>query len=191
MQNSIKSFNSSCNLNNNNNNNEGTLEHGISSAKTMLNPNNSGNSSLMSLTSDSLTNATLHQLLQLYTLYPTELGAATLKSCLNDYIILEKKIVQLPMMSGGGVSSGSIGNLSSSTGSKSVPQGKYMKMGGPGSAFRPVRSGSGLLNMCQVSMTGIVFKSNRLSPPPVALSAIEDGDLVVEVSSFSLFCFLK
>lgn len=171
-ENSIKSFHSTSNLNNNNynnNNREANLVYsGSSSARTMSNPNKLGNSHSMSPTSEPLSNATLHQLLQLYSLYPTELGAATLKSCLNDYIVLEKKIVQLPVMSTGGVS-------------KSTLQGKYTKMGGPGSAFRPVRSGSCLVNMCQVSMTKIAFKSNRLSPPPVALSAIEDGDLVVEV----------
>lgn len=176
-----KSFHSSSKLNNNNS--DDILGHGGSlSAKTISNPNNSGNSNSMSPTSEPLNNATLHQLLQLYTLYPTELGAANLKSCLNDYIILEKKIVQLPVMSGGGISSGSCGNLTSGAGNKSVPQGKYTKLGGPGSAFRPVRSGSGLVHICQVSMTGIVFKSSCLSPPPIALSAIEDGDLVVEVN---------
>eukprot|EP00106_Octopus_bimaculoides_P015835 XP_014783277.1 PREDICTED: uncharacterized protein LOC106878549 [Octopus bimaculoides] len=146
------------------------------SINSISSPTQSGSKSPVTPTPDSVPNASLYQLIQMYNLYPTQVDVYNL--CISKFISLERKTIHLPTSTSFGKSS-----PCSSGGQPSVPQGKYAKLGGPGSAFRPVRGCSASLSsMCEVSMTAIRIKSDCKSPPPLELLSIEDGDLIVEVN---------
>ncbi|GAB1602483.1 uncharacterized protein LOC115230820 isoform X1 [Argonauta hians] len=148
-------------------------ESSISSIPTL---SQSGMKSPVTPTPDSVPNATLYQLIQMYNLYPVHLDVYN--HCITNYLCLQRTSVHLPTPTSFGKSSPCC-----SGGQHNNPQGKYAKLGGPGSAFRPVRGcGASLSSMCEVSVTAVKLKTDGKSPPPLGLLSIEDGDFLVEIN---------
>ena len=112
--------------------------------------------------------ASLYQILQCYTLHSVKLSITDRLVLLNN-LRLEECTVALP-------STGQSSKADNSV--QSTPQGKYAQLGGPGSAFKPVKSNLATLVPYNMVMVGDVSPQINAS---CEVGEFQTGDVIVEV----------
>ena len=181
------------NNNNNNNNSSNTVNnavvsnrnlHNTDAPKTHPKPNNDTTNTntttcatAATTTTPSSPSLTLFQLSQCYDLCSVKLSLPGSLSA-GSTVTLSSLQVTLPALA---PDSASVPVHS--------PQGRCARLGGPGSAFRPVRTGPGSGGQTTVSLTG-VESADKQCQELCTLGELRAGDVVVEVSESICFVVL-